>query len=274
MKRSGEIHSSGTARLRCRLSAAVAGFALLALTAPAAMAQDADKLLKTMADYVTGQSNISFKYDSEVEVITSGMQKIQFNSSGEATLSRPDKMRLSRKGGYTDVDLVFDGKTISLLAKDANAYFQTESSGTIDDAVERIRDKLNVGMPGADFLLSRLYQELTAEGTDGIHVGQGVIEGVDCEHLAFRNSEVDWQIWIEAGSNPIPRKYVITSKHVTGAPQYTLRIRDWKTGVTTDPAVFTFKAPEGAKKVEPAMLVNFDEVPAGQVSSELKGGKQ
>jgi len=33
------------------------------------------------------------------------------------------------------------------------------------------------------------------------------------------------------GEQPVPRKLVITSKTLNSAPQYTLRIKDWKTGV-------------------------------------------
>ena len=71
-------------------------------------------------------------------------------------------------------------------------------------------------------------------------IGKGVIDGVECDHLAFRNLETDWQIWIESGAKPIPRKYVITSKGIGEAPQYTLRIKDWKTEVAAD--AFAFKA--------------------------------
>ena len=71
-------------------------------------------------------------------------------------------------------------------------------------------------------------------------IGKGVIDGVECDHLAFRNVETDWQIWIESGAKPIPRKYVITSKGIGEAPQYTLRIKDWKTDVAAD--AFAFKA--------------------------------
>jgi hypothetical protein len=56
--------------------------------------------------------------------------------------------------------------------------------------------------------------------------GRGTIDGVEREHLAFRNADTDWQIWIELGARPIPRKYVITNKAVAGAPQYTLRIKE------------------------------------------------
>jgi hypothetical protein len=84
---------------------------------------------------------------------------------------------------------------------------------------------------------------------------------VECEHLAFRDLDVDWQIWIEVGDKPLPRKYVITSKAVGGAPQYTLRMRDWKTNVTPAADAFSFKPPEGASGVSISVLTDIDEIP-------------
>ena len=99
---------------------------------------------------------------------------------------------------------------------------------------------------------------------DAKHIGQGVIDGIECDHLAFRNNDVDWQIWIEVGSRPIPRKYVITSKAVTSGPQYTLRIKEWKTDVQVPADTFAFKPPADAKKVDfGALSGGIDEVPPG-----------
>ena len=65
---------------------------------------------------------------------------------------------------------------------------------------------------------------------DAKDLGSGVIRGVECDHLAFRTDEVDWQIWIAQGDRPYPCRYVITSNKIKGSPQYTVDVRDWKTG--------------------------------------------
>src|SRR5882672_381559 len=78
--------------------------------APHVQAQDdvARKILKTMSDYVTSQKTILITFDTDIEVVTPELQKIQFASSGEVLLSRPDKLRSTRTGGYADVQFVFD----------------------------------------------------------------------------------------------------------------------------------------------------------------------
>jgi hypothetical protein len=231
-----------------------------------AWAQDdsAGNILKAMADYVASQKSISATFDTDIEVITPEVQKIQFASSGKLMLSRPNKLRASRTGGYADVELIFDGKTVSVLGKDANAYAQTDASGTVDQLIDRLRNEYSLDLPGADLLLSNAYEVMMEDVLDAKHIGQGVINGVECEHLAFRNQDTDWQLWVAIGDRPIPCKYVITSKAVAGAPQYTLVIRDWK---TDEPAVdaFAFKPPADAKKVDFSVLTDIDEIPAGIV---------
>ena len=242
-------------------------FGLLVHSPAGADDADARKVLRSMADYVTSQKTLLLSFDSDIEVLTPDLQKIQFASSGQVLLSRPDKLRATRTGGYADVELVFDGKTLTVHGKSINAFTQVDAPGAVDSVIDRLRDEFGIAAPGADLLLSRVYEELIADVIDAKHIGQGVIDGVECEHLAFRNDDTDWQLWVEIGARPIPRKYVITSKAVTGAPQYTLRIRDWRTDVETKADAFAFSPPQGASKVAISALKDIDEVPHGVVPS-------
>ena len=105
--------------------------ALLIASGSGAQAQegDAKAILKAMSDYVSSQKTIELTFDSDIEVITPQLEKIQFTNSGEALLSRPDKLRAHRVGGYADVALVFDGKTVSVLGKNINGYAQFDAPG-------------------------------------------------------------------------------------------------------------------------------------------------
>ena len=97
---------------------------------------------------------------------------------------------------------------------------------------------------------------------DAKDLGSGVIRGVECDHLAFRTDEVDWQIWIAQGDRPYPCRYVITSSKVKGSPQYTIDVRDWKTGAEVASDSFSLTVPQGAKELKPGDVPDFDELPA------------
>lgn len=266
--------STGTLfRSLIRTCLSAASIAILsAAAAQTARADDPAKILKSMADYLANQKSLSAAFDSDIEIITPDLQKIQFASSGQMKLNRPDKLRVRRTGGYADVELIYDGKTISVYGNNAKSYLQADLPGTVDQMIDAIQTRSGLGMPGTDLLLSNSYDELMATAIDGKHIGQGVVDGVECEHLAFRGPETDWQIWIETGARPVPRKYVITSKTLAGAPQYTLRIKDWKTDPFAEADTFAFKPPAGATKVDldSSVLVEFDELPPGMTPGAKK----
>jgi hypothetical protein len=268
MSRIGRRQTSGLSPV-CGAAALAVG--ALLVFAPDARAQDgAARILKAMSDYVSSQKSITATYDSDIEVVTPELQKLQFNSSGQISLTRPDNLRATRTGGYVDVEFVFDGKTFTVHDRDNKAYAQADASGSIDQLVERLRSDFSVEAPGADLLLTASYDRLTEDVVDGKHIGIGVVNGVECEHLAFRGVDSDWQIWVEIGNRPIPRKYVITNKAITGAPQYTVRIRDWQTDAQAAPDAFAFKPPAGASKVDVKALAQIDEVPHGVAHGEKK----
>lgn len=250
---------------RLKFNVVVAFITLTFISVGPATAQtqesDAKSVLKAMTDYVSSQKHIELSFDSDIEVFTPQLEKIQFTNSGEAVLSRPDKLRAHRVSGHADVALFFDGKTVSIMSKKDNGYAQFEATGTVDQLIEALRAGHGVALPGADLLLTNSYDTLIADVQEAKHIGRGIIDGHECEHLAFRNFDTDWQLWVEVGNNPIPRKLVITSKTLNSAPQYTLRVKSWKTGIEPTQDTFVLVPPAGAKKLNPEDLIGLDELP-------------
>jgi hypothetical protein len=244
-----------------RLLGMAAGLSLLVMPAVAQGSEDdAKQIFKAMSDYLASQKTISLTFDSAVEVITPAMEKIQFASSGTLLMSRPSAIKATRTGGYADVEMIFDGETVTVFGKNLNGYAEIDAPGTVDEMIDALRER-GMAVPGADLLLSNVYDTLIGDVIEAKYIGHAVIGGVECDHLAFRNQETDWQLWIERGDNPIPRKYVITTKSVGAAPQYTLTIRDWRTDVETTAADFAFTPPEGAQQLGPDALASLNDVP-------------
>jgi hypothetical protein len=224
---------------------------MLAVALPAqSRAEDATAIVKAMSDYLAGAKSMQLTYDTDIEVITPEIEKLQFASSGEVTLSRPNKVRASRVGGYADVELAYDGDTLTVVGKNIGAVAALKAPGNVDQLINRLRDEFSLGLPGASFLLSSSFDELMAGVIEAKYIRRGVIDGVECHHLAFRNQDTDWQLFVEVGDKPIPRKYIITSKDVAAAPQYTLRIKEFRTDEALADNAFDLKAPDSAKSVD------------------------
>lgn len=247
------------AGVRRRVVATIVAFGL-APSAAFAQTDDAEAILKSMADYLASQQSLSFSYQSTIEAVTPDFEKLQFVSSGTLTLSRPDRIRVTRTGGFADLELVFDGSVFTVLGKNLNAYAQLDAPGNLAELADRLSNA-GIDPPAADLLSPNAFALLTQEVTEAKHIASAFVGGVECEYLAFRTDETDWQIWIESGDRPVPLRYVITSKHVVQAPQYTIEIRDWQVGDQVAEADFMFEPPQGATKVELSQLELLDELP-------------
>ena len=221
-----------------------------AFTAARAGDDDAKKLVKAMSDYMGSQKAISFNYDADLEVTTSEDQKLSLLSSGSIVLNRPDKVRFTRSGGFTDFEGAFNGKTFTLFGKNANVIVQADVPGTVDQLVDTLQDKFRRPMPAADLLMTNSYDELMSDVTDVKDLGSGVVSGVECDFLAFRKKDVDFQIWIAQGSKPYPCRFSIASRGVAGGPQYSVQLRDFKTGDEVAKTDFTITNASNATRVE------------------------
>lgn len=218
----------------------------------------AKAILTAMTAYLAAAPSLSFDVDTSFEIVTTDDQKLAIASSASVALQRPDKLRVVRQGGFDTVQLVFDGTTFSALSEEKLVYGQGEIPGSVDQLIDTLRDTYGRPLPAADLLGSDAGAVLLEDVTEMRDLGSGVIRGQECDHLAFRTPEVDWQIWIAQGDVPHPCRLVITSHKVTGWPQYTLDFSAWGSGGAK--ADFTFVAPEGATKADLAAVPGLDDL--------------
>ncbi len=163
---------------------------------------------------------------------------------------RPDRARVearSRDGEQNS--LFFDGKRIAIAIPDENAYVLVDKPGSLDDAMDYLALELDTPVPLADIVQSDFYAEISERIVAGIDLGDSRVDGVDCQHLAFDAGEVDFQIWIEDGDRPLPRRLVITYKNEPGNPQFWARLHGWKLGAKVPDAVFAFQPAAGAERI-------------------------
>lgn len=216
----------------------------------AGMEPQAAQTLKRMTDYVGKLQGFSVDTSNTLEVVLVNGQKIQFTSASRSTVQRPNKLRSERIGDVMSQSFYYDGRTFTVF-NPVDAYYATvPAPNTIDAIVDYARDSLGVIAPAGDLITMDAYARLTADATSGVVVGKSVVGGVRCDHLAFRSGAVDWQIWIEDGDKPLPRKYVITSLDLPQAPQFEQLLSNWSIDPAVNPQYFEFTPPSGAKATE------------------------
>jgi len=241
-----------------------AGFAQAAGIDPQAQA-----ILKKSTDYLAGLKQFSVDTQSTIEVVLNSGQKLQFDNGATASVQRPNKLTARRKGDLENQAFYYDGKTLSLYNPDQKYYATVAAPNTIEGMLDYTRDSLDVIIPAGDLLYRDAFEILMRDVKSGYVVGKAVIAGVPCTHLAFRNADVDWQIWIQDGAQPLPRKFVITSNQVVGQPEFAI-VMNWNTAPKLAERAFTFAPPKDAKKID------FLPLSAGNATAQAPsaGGKK
>lgn len=229
---------------------AVLGFPAGSAFAAGELNPDADQILRSMSNYLAGLKAFSVSADIRNDILTTEGQKLQLNASSQLLIERPSHFRATRQGRFADMEMSYDGAKLTLYGKLLNAYVQEDLKGTTDDAIRALEAGAGVNLPGADLLLTDSYAALTAGAISSGYYGRAYVGGVEAYHLAFRTPKVDWQIWVKAGNEPLPLQYVITTKWMTGAPQYSVQLSNWNTKPTIAASEFKFVAPKGAQKLQ------------------------
>ena len=242
-------HFSPRSILACAALAA-ACFPWSVLAQPASVEAKADTVLRAMTTYMAGLKQFSARTENTIEVVTYDLQKIQFVAPATLTVSRPDKLMAERQGDIAEQSFFYDGKTLTLYNPDTQNYATAPAPDTIDAMLDFARTRLDVIAPGADLIDTRAYDKLMQDVRSGTYIGLEAVGGQRCHHLAYRGVEVDWQLWVREGEQPLPCRYVITSKGIVGAPQFSMQVIDVNTSPVVAADKFRFVSPSSAKAVE------------------------
>jgi hypothetical protein len=223
------------------------------------------EVLKQMCDYLKNLQQFSFQAEVTEDVLLTSGQRIQYARSVEASVRRPDRLRAESVGDTDNRQIIYDGKTITLMDRSKNLYTTIPAPPELDAALEHGVQAFNLRAPLADLIYTKAYEYLTAGALSGFYVGLSQVQGVPCHHLAFKQQDIDWQIWVENSPTPVPRKFLITDKTAQGL-QFTAVFTKWNPSAQLEDGLFTFVAPEKAEKI--------DILPAAAPAPPKKGQKR
>lgn len=226
----------------------------------------ADQWLRRMSDYLGSMRQFSFVAEAAFDEVseTTG-QKLQFSRLSRVDVARPDAIRGATEGDLESRRYWYDGRRLTILDTDRNVYSQVSVPPRIDDMFDHVADEYGLVVPLSDLLFDDVYDALVEGVLIGQYVGRHRVGPYRCHHLAFTQDTIDWQIWIEDGERPLPRKMVITYKDLPDAPQYTALFTEWRTRESFPSDHFRFEPPATARRVEMSPAEEQSEVRSAQL---------
>jgi hypothetical protein len=233
----------------------------------------AEQELKKMGEFLAKLPHFALEAEETFDELPDGELRRQLTNVRRVAVERPNHVAADATGDTLNRASWYDGRTVTVLDKEHNVYATIEAPGTIDATFDKLQDEYGVVLPLADLLYSDPYAVLMAGVTYGRYLGLHQAAGVDCHHLAFSQDTIEWQIWIDAGDKPLPRKLVISYVQEPGEPQYSAVIRRWNLESKVPEGLFTFEAPEGAQKIDAKAMKRSEGEDATPPETAPKGGR-
>jgi hypothetical protein len=228
----------------------VLALTLILATATGAAAATPEEILKASLTAIAAAPRISVRVSILSDEVVASGQKLQRSSEGSVKLRRPDGLRVDVNADKYRRTIQFDGKRLAVFDPDRKFYATFDGTKTVDATVAAVKSKLGLELPLSPLLADNAAAVLGARQRTGVYVGQYVVGGARCHHLAFSQDNVDWQIWISADGAPVPRKIVIDYKNRPGRPQYVAQLSEWDLSARFGNDDFTFTPPADAQKID------------------------
>jgi hypothetical protein len=217
-------------------------------------------VLDRMTNYLRGLERFSVTADATRDEVVAFGYKLQNNEHATLVVERPNQIRVDLDGDILSRRFYYNGKMFVMYSPDDKVYINTPASENLDRLIGGLLDA-GVEMPLIDVIYQSFAGTLTEAVRGGILVGDSTVNGVACDQLAFRQANVDWQLWVEKGARPLPRKVVITTRYEVGDPQYQA-VMTWNLQPKIDKTTFNFTPPAGV-----------EEIPFADAAAVQDGGK-
>jgi len=210
----------------------------------------ADQVLRQMSAYLASADRFTVQVESSDDYALGAGQVYELRTSVEVALRRPDKLRVDERGDHRRVTLFLKSGEVALVDDYAATFAKASVSSQLDRALDELFDRFGVLVPIADMLYSDTYAAVMDGVLTGVYLGQHVLDGELMHHLAFTQETIDWQVWIQTGARPVPRRLVIIYKSEMGMPRLAYDLSEWDMASALPDHVFDFVPLPDAVEIE------------------------
>ena len=217
---------------------------------PVAAGTNPFEVLKSMCDQLAGMEAFSAVANTAVDHVGDDGTTVQLSIRRSVSVQRPNKIAIDVSGDSGIKRFVYDGKTASLFDATKSQYVSASVPDTIEAAFDALAQKYNVILPLEDFLYKDLYDRAAARIQAGQYLGLHTVNGTSCHHLAFTCDTADWELWVDVGEKPLPRKVVASYRQNEAFPRYSAEFVGWDGKPAFNAQTFEFNPPASAMGIE------------------------
>jgi len=213
------------------------------LTPEAARAKG-DDLLRVMSKNLGGLQTFAYSAD---EVRDDG--KAERRVTRRIVMRRPSAIAFTTKGNERDAAAWYDGKHVTLVWNRDKTWARGPMPPTLDEALDFLSAEYAIQMPTADLLYSSPYDAVMTPDTVGGWVDVQTIGSLRCDHLAYQQPAVDWEIWLSEDRR-LPCRALIIYRNEPGRPTVTVTYSDLDLRPQVTDETFVAKIPDGYQRIK------------------------
>jgi hypothetical protein len=219
-----------------------------AATAEPKVEPESLKALERMGTYLRTLGAFELKSDTTEDAVLDNGQKVKFAGTVDYKVRRPNSFLITTSDDRRVRQFYYDGKKFTVYSPRMGFYATVAAPPTIRELLKVVYEKYDVELPLEDLFRWGLQNDRRDQLDSGVVVGPAKIDGQDADQYAFREGNIDWQIWIARGNKPLPLRAVLTTTSDPSMPEYTASLH-WNTGATFSDDTFAFKPPAKAKPI-------------------------
>ncbi len=211
-------------------------------------APEAFAVLRRSNNFLNGANRVSFTATEIVSGADKSGALVRRSLTRTFVAQRPDRLRVDSKGDGAQRVLWYSNKQIAVVDFDKCVYATMEAPATIDEAIEFAVERYGIAVPAARFLQTGFCDIVERQATKVAYLGMSNVGATACHRVKFNFSGMTWQLWIDAGDKPLPRRLI--SLGGSEGRNYVATFDRWEIDPTIAPDAFVFLLPKGAAKID------------------------
>ena len=210
---------------------------------------NAVEALKDMSNYLMSLKTAQITGVGSLDVVTNDGQRIQLDGRTNYKIRRPGFV-IDYESDIKSRRFIYDGKNFTVYSPKLGYYATVPAPPTNKEVLDTIYNKFGISLPLEDlFRWGDGNEDRVKALKSAYKVGTATIDGTETDHYAFREDDVDWEVWIQQGDQAVPRKLVIVDRNDPAKPTFSTRLT-WVVNPTFTDADFTFVPDANAKKIQ------------------------
>lgn len=197
-----------------------------------------------MSDALSQAQAFSVTTHEVRDVAESSGKLVHLTLVHKTIVRRPDRLYVETTGDRRN-EAWYDGRGITLVMHGDKVFAQAPMPETLDRTIDALNERYGFYVPGSDMVYSNPAHALLTDTTTGGWMGVETIDGQPCDHVAFEDRGVKWELWVPTTGSPLPRRSKADFPYQKRLRKFEIDFTNWNLSPTLAADVFEPEVPTG-----------------------------